>query len=76
MKTIKLFIIDDSAIVRQTISKLVADETDIELLGVAADPIFAMSKFKTTGIPDVLILDIEMPRMDGITFLKKIMNNK
>jgi len=76
MKTIKLFIIDDSAIVRQTISKLIENESDIELLGVAADPIFAMTKFKTTGLPDVLILDIEMPRMDGITFLKKIMSEQ
>lgn len=74
MKTIKLFIVDDSAVVRQTISKLVADDDSIELLGVAADPIFAMAKFKTKGLPDVLILDIEMPRMDGITFLKHIMN--
>ncbi|MCD4667799.1 MAG: chemotaxis response regulator protein-glutamate methylesterase [Sulfurimonas sp.] len=76
MKTIKLFIIDDSAIVRQTISRLVENEEGIELLGVAADPIFAMQKFKTTGIPDVLILDIEMPRMDGITFLKQIMSEE
>ena len=74
MKKVKLFIVDDSAIVRQTISKLVENEADIELLGVAADPIFAMQKFKTTGLPDVLILDIEMPRMDGITFLKQIMS--
>ncbi len=74
MKTIKLFIVDDSAIVRQTISKLVENESDIELLGVAADPIFAMKKFQSIGLPDVLILDIEMPRMDGITFLKRIMS--
>ena len=74
MKAIKLFIIDDSALVRQTISKLVEDEAEIELLGVAADPIFAIEKFKKTGMPDVLILDIEMPRMDGITFLKQVMS--
>ncbi|MEA1918376.1 MAG: chemotaxis response regulator protein-glutamate methylesterase [Campylobacterota bacterium] len=76
MKKIKLFIVDDSAIVRQTISKLLENEPEIELLGVAADPIFAMAKFKTTGLPDVLILDIEMPRMDGITFLKKVMSEE
>jgi len=76
MKKIKLFIVDDSAIVRQTISRLVENEPDIELLGVAADPVFAMHKFKSTGIPDVLILDIEMPRMDGITFLKQIMSEQ
>jgi len=73
MKKIKLFIVDDSATVRQTISKLIENENDIELLGVAADPLFAIKKFQTTGLPDVLILDIEMPRMDGITFLKQIM---
>jgi len=74
MKAIKLFIVDDSAIVRQTISKLVEGEPDIELLGIAADPIFAMKRFESVGFPDVLILDIEMPRMDGITFLKQIMS--
>ncbi|MCD6189979.1 MAG: chemotaxis response regulator protein-glutamate methylesterase [Sulfurimonas sp.] len=73
MKTIKLFIVDDSAVVRQTFSKLVEGDPQIELLGVAADPIFAMNKFKAYGLPDVLISDIEMPRMDGITFLKKMM---
>ncbi len=76
MNSIKLFIIDDSAIVRQTISHLVKDESDIELIGVAADPLYAMEKFKTTGLPDVLILDIEMPRMDGVTFLKQIMKEQ
>ena len=76
MSKIKLFIVDDSAIVRQTISKLVEDDKEIELLGVAADPIFAMAKFKKQGLPDVLILDIDMPRMDGITFLKQIMSEK
>ncbi len=74
MKTIKLFIVDDSATVRQSISKLVEDENDIEILGVASDPIFAMNKFKKLGKPDVLILDIEMPKMDGLTFLKQIMS--
>lgn len=76
MKSIKLFIIDDSAVVRQTITKLVQGEADIELLGVAADPLYAMQKFEKVGTPDVIILDIEMPRMDGITFLKKIMSEK
>jgi len=73
MKIIKLFIVDDSAVVRQTFSKLVEGDPQIEILGVAADPIFAMNKFKSHGLPDVLISDIEMPRMDGITFLKKMM---
>ncbi|MDO8455011.1 MAG: chemotaxis response regulator protein-glutamate methylesterase [Sulfurimonas sp.] len=71
---IKIFIVDDSAIVRAAISDLVKKEGDIQLLGTAQDPIFAMEKFQKLGWPDVIILDIEMPRMDGLTFLKKIMS--
>lgn len=70
---IKIFIVDDSAIVRTAITDLVQREADIQLLGTAQDPIFAMDKFHKMGWPDVIILDIEMPRMDGLTFLKKIM---
>lgn len=70
---IKIFIVDDSAIVRTAITDLVQKEADIQLLGTAQDPIFAMEKFHKLGWPDVIILDIEMPRMDGLTFLKKIM---
>ena len=70
---IKVFVVDDSAVVRTAITALVSHESDIELAGTAQDPIFAMDKFKKQGWPDVIILDIEMPRMDGITFLKKIM---
>lgn len=70
---IKLFVIDDSAVVRSAITALVEKEGDIELVGTAQDPIFAMEKFHKQGWPDVIILDIEMPRMDGLTFLKKIM---
>lgn len=70
---IKVFVIDDSAVVRTAITNLVTQEPDIELAGIAQDPIFAMEKFQRQGWPDVIILDIEMPRMDGLTFLKKIM---
>ena len=70
---IKVFVVDDSAVVRTAITTLVTKEPDIELVGVAQDPIFAMEKFQRQGWPDVIILDIEMPRMDGLTFLKKIM---
>lgn len=72
-KPIKLFVIDDSAIVRQSISKLLENEPDILILGVAADPLYAIQKFKIVGLPDVIILDLEMPRMDGITFLRQLM---
>ena len=70
---IKVLIVDDSAVVRQTLSKLLATDKQIEVIGTASDPYVAASKIRNT-IPDVITLDIEMPRMDGLTFLKKIMN--
>lgn len=70
---IKVFIIDDSAVVRTTIGALVEHDKNIFLMGSASDPILAEEKFKKNGWPDVIILDIEMPRMDGLTFLKKVM---
>jgi two-component system chemotaxis response regulator CheB len=69
---IKVAIVDDSAVVRQVFSQLLADQPDIHLIGAARDPLFALELFEKTW-PDVIILDIEMPRMDGITFLKKLM---
>ena len=71
---IKVFIIDDSAVVRTTIASLVEDDKRIFLMGSASDPILAQEKFIKKGWPDVIILDIEMPRMDGLTYLKKIMS--
>src|ERR1035437_1790586 len=69
---IKVLIVDDSALVRQVVSQALATDPDIEVIGAASDPIFAIQKMKVQW-PDVLVIDIEMPRMDGITFLKKIM---
>lgn len=69
---IKVLIVDDSAVVRQVLSQMLLGQPDIELLPAAADPIFAMKRMQKTW-PDVMILDVEMPRMDGITFLKKLM---
>lgn len=69
---INVMIVDDSAVVRQVISAVLNEAPDIEVCSVANDPIFAYSKMQKEW-PDVIILDIEMPRMDGITFLKKIM---
>jgi len=69
---INVIIIDDSAVVRQVISHILNDSTEISVYAVANDPIFAYTKMQKQW-PDVIILDIEMPRMDGITFLKKIM---
>ncbi len=70
--TIKVLIVDDSAVVRQVLGQQLSDAPGIEIIGSAADPIFAMKRMADLW-PDVIILDIEMPRMDGITFLKKIM---
>ncbi|MFF5228084.1 chemotaxis response regulator protein-glutamate methylesterase [Dactylosporangium sp. NPDC000521] len=71
-KGIRVVIVDDSAVVRQVLSKRLAESPGIEVLGSASDPIFAMNLMNRAW-PDVVVLDIEMPRMDGITFLKKIM---
>ena len=71
-KKIKVLAIDDSALVRKVLSTLLSGDPDIELLGSAADPIFAERYLKQEW-PDVIVLDLEMPRMDGITFLRKLM---
>lgn len=71
-KKIRVLIIDDSAIVRKILSESLAGESDIEVVGTAPDPYVARDKIVALH-PDVLTLDIEMPRMDGLTFLKKLM---
>lgn len=70
---IRVLIVDDSAVVRSVLTSLLSQHPDIDVMGVASDPVFAISKMKSDW-PDVIILDMEMPRMDGITFLKKVMN--
>lgn len=72
MNRIKTFIVDDSAVVRQVTSELLAKDPSIRVIGVASDPIYAAEKMRHEW-PDVIVLDVEMPRMDGITFLKKLM---
>ncbi len=69
---IGVLIVDDSAIVRRILSETLSSANDIEVVGTAPDPIVAMEKIKRLK-PDVLTLDIEMPRMDGLTFLKTLM---
>ncbi len=70
---IKAFIVDDSAVVRQVLQAVLQRDPGIEVVGVAPDPLFALQRMQQSGWPDVLVLDVEMPRMDGITFLKKLM---
>jgi two-component system chemotaxis response regulator CheB len=69
---IKVMIVDDSAVVRQVVSQALASDPGMEVIATASDPLFALDKMRSLW-PDVLIVDIEMPRMDGITFIKKIM---
>lgn len=71
-KRIKVLIVDDSAVVRQTMTAILNSDPGIEVLGVASDPFIAAKKI-ANEVPDVITLDIEMPKMDGLTFLRKIM---
>ena len=71
-RRIKVLIVDDSAVIRQTLEKILSTDTEIEVIGTAADPYIAAQKIEKV-MPDVITLDVEMPRMDGLTFLKKIM---
>ncbi|MBI5409491.1 MAG: chemotaxis response regulator protein-glutamate methylesterase [Nitrospirae bacterium] len=70
---IKVLIVDDSAVVRQTLSEILSSDPQIEVLAAVADPFIAADKIKE-DVPDVITLDVEMPRMDGVTFLQKIMS--
>lgn len=72
MKRIQVLVVDDSAVVRQVVTALLTQDPEIEVMAAVADPLLAMTRMATQW-PDVIVLDIEMPRMDGITFLKKIM---
>ena len=70
---VRVFIVDDSAVVRQVLQAVLARDPGVQVVGVAPDPLFALQRMQREGWPDVLILDVEMPRMDGITFLRKVM---
>lgn len=75
MSPIKVMIVDDSAVVRQVVVNMLQAEPGIKVIGTASDPLFAIERMKSEW-PDVILLDVEMPRMDGITFLKKIMSER
>lgn len=71
-RKIRVLIVDDSAVVRQTLSSILETDPAIEIMGTACDPYIAAKKIQSE-VPDVITLDVEMPRMDGLTFLRKIM---
>jgi two-component system chemotaxis response regulator CheB len=71
-KKIKVLIIDDSALVRELLTRMLSKCSEIDVVGSTVDPIFAIKKMKELK-PDVITLDLEMPRMDGLTFLRKLM---
>ncbi|MBD8687596.1 MULTISPECIES: chemotaxis response regulator protein-glutamate methylesterase [unclassified Rhizobium] len=72
VKKIRVLIVDDSASVRQTLTAVLQSDPAIEVIGAASDPFMAAKKIQE-DLPDVITLDVEMPRMDGITFLRRIM---
>ena len=69
---IKVLVVDDSALVRQLLTTILSSDSEIKVVGAAADPYLAREKIKSLN-PDVITLDVEMPRMDGITFLRNLM---
>jgi two-component system chemotaxis response regulator CheB len=71
--TIKVMLVDDSAVVRQTLKAVLESDPQIEVINASADPIFAQKHLETMR-PDVIITDVEMPRMDGLTFLRSVMS--
>lgn len=75
MSIINVIIVDDSAVVRQVVRQTLESDPGIKVIAAASDPIFAMEQMKKQW-PDVIVLDIEMPRMDGLTFLKKLMSER
>lgn len=72
IRKIKVLIVDDSVSVQNVLQKMLANDAEIEVIGTASDPYEAVAKI-AENLPDVITLDIEMPRMDGLTFLRKLM---
>ena len=74
-RKIRVLVVDDSAVVRKLVTDALATDPEIEVIGTAIDPYVARDKIKSLE-PDVITLDIEMPRMDGLTFLRLIMEHR
>lgn len=72
-EAVKVLIVDDSAVVRETLKAIISENKKFRVIGTAADPYYAAQKIEKE-IPHVITLDVEMPRMDGLSFLKKIMS--
>ena len=72
---IRVLIVDDSALVRQVLTRMLNAAPDITVMGAASDPLFAMRRMEQE-MPDVIVLDVEMPRMDGLTFLRQLMGTR
>jgi two-component system chemotaxis response regulator CheB len=75
MSRIKVIVVDDSAVVRQVMVQLLEADPGIEVIAAVADPVFAIQRMKAQW-PDVILLDVEMPRMDGVTFLRRLMQER
>jgi len=75
MNPIKVMVVDDSAVVRQVVAGLLGATAGMQVIAAVADPLLAIERMKQQW-PDVIVLDVEMPRMDGITFLRKIMSER
>src|SRR5882672_7523151 len=71
-RPIDVIVVDDSAVVRQAVTAVLQRDRSINVTAAVADPVFAMQRMRMHW-PDVIVLDVEMPRMDGVTFLRKIM---
>jgi two-component system chemotaxis response regulator CheB len=74
-RKIRVLIVDDSASVRTTLSEIIAADPELEVMATAADPYVAVERIRQE-VPDVIFLDVEMPRMDGLTFLRKLMSQR
>jgi two-component system, chemotaxis family, protein-glutamate methylesterase/glutaminase len=72
---IKVLVVDDSAVVRQVLREVLCEAPDINVYAAVSDPIFAMQRMQIEW-PDVIVLDMEMPRMDGLTFLRQVMSER